>query len=666
MAELIPSLEKINNMKPKPTEGEYTLIKKLSEELGDDYKVYYQPFLNGDRPDVIVLKKNLGILIIEVKDWNLDCYSIGKEVVGYDNSIGFDGKINENRKRIIFRLKENNAIVGNPFDQVTRYKDDFYGPYIEELFMEKVNNKKIFGNLVKTAVYFHKENKESVNKRFGEFIDSYKSVPKYEKHIYSNVFFTKIWGYDSDIISDIERDYYYRKAKKDEKFMDIAEKNNKEFERILQPPFHDIDEGKYIKFVRKQEVLANSKANEQKKIKGVAGSGKTLLLAHRAVSAAKRTKNTVLILTYNITICNYIEDRISKVRENFRRDNFEINNYHFFLKRQLENLGYTSVSLFSRESEEDNKKIEKEISEILKNNRDDLRKYDAIFIDECQDFDKNWLDIIKDNFLAPNGEFVIFADEKQNIYGRDLDKDKKVKTNIVGKWNELNQSFRVKNKISKLAELYQTEFMHDKYELDKFESEQIGFGDNSGEILYRYGKNISNQEIEETVMKIIREKNIHDNTVCILGMKVENLRPLEKYFREKNAVLVPKKDGSGLEKVYQKTFEIDIETEEEFDEIKEDAKKNGLDFQAELEKRRRIRKRHFYLDSGKVKISTTHSFKGWELENIVLIIDSDDGNTTDELIYTAFTRAKENLIIFNRGNRKIDKFFNEKVDYTPI
>lgn len=67
-----------------------------------------------------------------------------------------------------------------------------------------------------------------------------------------------------------------------------------------------------------------------------------------------------------------------------------------------------------------------------------------------------------------------------------------------------------------------------------------------------------------------------------------------------------------------------------------------------------------------MKISTTHSFKGWELENIVLIIDSEDGNTTDELIYTAFTRAKENLIIFNRGNWKIDKFFNEKVEYTPI
>lgn len=94
MAELIPSLEKINNMKPKPTEGEYTLIKKLSEELGDDYKVYYQPFLDGDRPDIIVLKKNLGILIIEVKDWNLNSYNIGIE----------QNSINNYRKKLVFRL----------------------------------------------------------------------------------------------------------------------------------------------------------------------------------------------------------------------------------------------------------------------------------------------------------------------------------------------------------------------------------------------------------------------------------------------------------------------------------------------------------------------------------------------------------------------------------
>ena len=633
MAELIPSLEKINNMKPKPTEGEYTLIKKLSEELGDDYKVYYQPFLDGDRPDIIVLKKNLGILIIEVKDWNLNSYNIGIE----------QNSINNYRKKLIFRLKKNNAVVGNPFEQVNRYKSDFYGPYIEGLFMDLTRDSSIYRNLVRTAVYFHNEKDISV-KRFGEF-----------GKIIDTVKYTRTWGRDSNIIEDVEYLFSYnfyknRKIEKTENFKKLAKLYNDEFERLLQPAFHEIDEGEYVKFIKKQEALAKSKENEQKKIKGVAGSGKTLLLAHRAVSAAKRTDNTVLILTYNITISNYIRDRLNKVRENFSWDKFEIKNYHLFIKKQLDKCKAFDVDLFDDDDKEQNELLEKEIKEIFERNRDKLKKYKAIFVDECQDFDKIWLDTIKENFLAPDGEFVIFADEKQNIYGRDLDKDKKVKTNIVGKWNELNQSFRVKNRISKLAELYQKEFMNGKYELDKFESEQIGFGDNSGEVMYNYSEKISIEEIREKVEEIILKKKIHNNKVCILGMQVVHLRLLEKYFRDK----------------YDVKFEMDIETEEEYQEIYKKYYYDKKELKKKLEARRRIRKRHFYLDSGKMKISTTHSFKGWELENIVLIIDSDDGNTTDELIYTAFTRAKENLIIFNRGNRKIDKFFNEKVDYTPI
>ena len=185
--------------------------------------------------------------------------------------------------------------------------------------------------------------------------------------------------------------------------------------------------------------------------------------------------------------------------------------------------------------------------------------------------------------------------------------------------------------------------MKSKYELDIFENEQIGFEDN----MEKYNaKGITNVEIEKIIMEFLEKKEIHYNRVCILGMQVKHIRELEKYIRDKDEI----------------EFELDIETQEEYEEMRE--KSNN--FQRDLEDRRRIRKQHFCLDSGKMKISTTHSFKGWELENIVLIIDGEDGNTTDELIYTAFTRAKENLIIFNRGNWKIDKFFNEKVEYTPI
>ncbi|MEA3374247.1 MAG: hypothetical protein U9Q62_11245 [Campylobacterota bacterium] len=74
----------------------------------------------------------------------------------------------------------------------------------------------------------------------------------------------------------------------------------KEFHRYLQPPFHTLEQGKDIYYTKKQKELSISKPLHQK-IKGVAGSGKTLILAKRAVNAYKRNNTNVLILTFNST-----------------------------------------------------------------------------------------------------------------------------------------------------------------------------------------------------------------------------------------------------------------------------------------------------------------------------------------------------------------------------
>ncbi|MCP3169730.1 nuclease-related domain-containing protein, partial [Myxococcus qinghaiensis] len=46
--------------------------------LDDTHEVFFNPFLDGDRPDFIVLKKGCGAAIIEVKDWNLVHYRIDR------------------------------------------------------------------------------------------------------------------------------------------------------------------------------------------------------------------------------------------------------------------------------------------------------------------------------------------------------------------------------------------------------------------------------------------------------------------------------------------------------------------------------------------------------------------------------------------------------------
>ena len=75
MAILHPPIEVIIRMKVPPTAGERTLL-ALLENLDDRFEIYYQPYLNGDRPDVILINKEAGIIIFEVKDWDLDHYHL--------------------------------------------------------------------------------------------------------------------------------------------------------------------------------------------------------------------------------------------------------------------------------------------------------------------------------------------------------------------------------------------------------------------------------------------------------------------------------------------------------------------------------------------------------------------------------------------------------------
>ena len=76
MASLFPDLSNISRLKVPPTNGELYLCNYLNENLGEDYHVFFNPYLDGDRPDFIILKKNYGAIIIEVKDWDLSYYSI--------------------------------------------------------------------------------------------------------------------------------------------------------------------------------------------------------------------------------------------------------------------------------------------------------------------------------------------------------------------------------------------------------------------------------------------------------------------------------------------------------------------------------------------------------------------------------------------------------------
>ncbi len=645
MALIFPSIENIERLKVTPQPGEWFLIKHLIDTLDDSYEIYFQPFLNGDRPDIILMKKGSGVVIIEVKDWNLSRY-----IISENNTWSL--------------ISKNDQLISSPFRQVFNYKSNLFSLHINGLIEKKIKNNNFY-KIIKPFVYFHNHTKNDINKLFEEpqkiiSLSISKANEERRKFISSDT------DNQPGMHKNYEKKMKYLKQKSDQlkrdKDISITKetidkitnwwhfKNGNtiftseiyiEFKRLLQPPFHELIEGIEINYEKKQLQYCESK-DEHIKIKGVAGSGKTAVLAKRAVNAHKRHNSMVLILTYNLALKSYIRDRISDVREDFSWEYFYINNYHQIFRQTLNQHNISMNSNDNQLSEEEMEQVYSNAN-IFKPAKNKIEKYKTILIDEAQDYDNEWIKIIREYFLEDNGEMVLFGDEKQNIYQRALDLDKNYRTpNGFGIWKALNKSIRHdKNSyILKLAKDFQKTFLNENYDIDKYEDNAIqqempGLG------IFKVAIYSDNQipQMVSTIYRNIKEQNLHPNDVVILSSRIKIMQEFDYIIRNK----------SNHKTIT--TFE-----DKELSEILY----NDL---INLYNLRRSKKVWFNHNPGITKLATTHSFKGFESPTVFLILNEKD---EDEIVYTAITRAKFNIMIFLRNNSKYKSFLQSHCEEVQL
>ena len=89
---------------------------------------------------------------------------------------------------------------------------------------------------------------------------------------------------------------------------------------FLLPTTHQAECGKHIDYLKKQKQIIQRNDRNEFVVEGVEGSGKTTVLARRAVQEYLKWKNDeyepqILILTYNITLTNFIRDKINQVQD---------------------------------------------------------------------------------------------------------------------------------------------------------------------------------------------------------------------------------------------------------------------------------------------------------------------------------------------------------------
>lgn len=565
-------------------------IAKLNDLLGhildEQDLIYVKPSINGDTPDIVVVRPNKGVLLINV------CEST---------------EIDDVKQAI---------------NTINTYQQNIIQVHIKDMMGKVLINPKDW-SLIKMMLYFPHNTTKEIRGEYG-------------KH------FSHIRAFGNDIFDERNRTQLLEQLKFTYTNRSFDNVVFNYFVKLLSPQWHSYKQGRHITLTKAQMPLSKSVAGAQRKINGVAGSGKTQVLATRAVNAHLRTGKKVLILTFNIALVNYIKYRIGEIRADFAWDNFVISNYHQFFKTVANNHGeklhlgaFEDVNFF----------------ELIK---DKLPKYSAIFIDEVQDYKTEWLKILNRYFLETNGEFVVFGDAKQNIYKRELDENGQIRLEFIrGGWNNtLTRSMRFANtQLANIAMSFQREFYSDQ-PTDNIDAEQTLSFDTCIKY-WSIGLTEDWQTIISNCRWIMQEYNIDAQDVVILSQYCKNVRELDYAYRQPNQYTLTTCESKEQYDTLAKKFGV------------QDGVSTDFRFESDIKQLRRSKRIHFTMDTNLVKLSTIHSYKGWESKTVILVLTpkihhdfEEDIQNEPNLIYTAITRAKEKLFILNLGNQRYHSFFN--------
>lgn len=644
MANFFPSLEEIErDQMEKHTEGEMELLYEL-ESLDDTYDVYFQPHINLAHPDVVIEKKDCGVLIIEVKDWNLDDYHY----------------VDDGTRHGHLTVNGENHRLTTPFEQVIGYKDELFDILSPSLCERKLmketlavgasKRSPVYG-VVRTAVFFYGVCDDDVEELFVRSPKFSATTKRYDGY-------TRYWT--DDDFRHITKDVEHMMRRHEE----YTEQIHEEVQVLLSPSEMWREQSQPFTLTQKQAKLAEYKPGKRTRVHGSAGSGKTLVLAQKAINCYKATKMPVLILTYNITLKNYIRDKIAantrQMPQEERRAAFHLVHFDRFLKEMLERYGLKGPT----ESEDANsamdywRRLRLEQMKILEAYSDHIEKYQTVLVDEAQDFDSEWFAFIARVIAAPNADYMVVADEKQRIYDNNnnpLDQDKMpVIAGFSGAWSKLEENHRLSSSGIRLAEAFQREFYRDKYNID--EPQQLDMFGSIDRRRYYHVDTVDAESIYSIIHDFTHEEpQISPNDVCIIAGSFRILRDIEEQF-EKNG----QKTMTVFEKksVYDRLVENYGLNEARLNVSEQIRWKRMLD--GDLGKIRQTKKSFFYMNPGTVKMSTIHSFKGWEIDTIVLLIDSAE--VSDEIVYTAITRARKNMLVIECGNSKYGNFFEREFD----
>ena len=370
---------------PKPIQeylrGETKVFEAFKSQLSKDWTVYhgvnwhipsdkYHPQRDGET-DFVLTHPDLGVLVIEVKGGT--------------------------------------QIVYNPHDESWRSIDDSTESHnIKDPFAQARNNKyQLIDELLKLREFssFNKDNiQEALNIGYGViFPDADRIVGTMLPEAHQNTYYT------SHNLHSLDKEMkklalYYAQGKSCSPAMALAAHNA--LKARLAPTFHierslalwiNDEERRVIELTDAQyDLLGFMREIKRASIYGCAGSGKTLLAIRKAELLAEANQHTLIVCFNNILGQHF--------KRHFTDKPYVVaGNFHLIMAQLLG---------LQEPITDDNKLMEL----VLEHEQG---KFDAILVDEAQDFSKEQFEILK-YLLKEDGLLYYFWDDSQRINKREM------------------------------------------------------------------------------------------------------------------------------------------------------------------------------------------------------------------------------------------------------
>lgn len=581
------------------TDGERQVIDLFDATLHPDWEIYVQPHLNGLRPDIVLLHPGVGIAVFEVKDWDLSALQYYPEFV------------ESGRLVLMARDKSGKTFsreAENPIRKILLYKEELLNIYCPRI------DQPAGSALITAGLIFPCSPRSEVQRVFGPFRDAHEGMRKFP------------WYYPlsgAEDVTSADLPWIFPESRRQSSQVmnsDIAE----DLRGWLKEPYFSQEQRSPLELdARQRELVATRTETGYRRIRGPAGSGKSVVLAARASVLAAEGKR-VLVVAYNITLLNYLRDLAVRhdASRNVIRRQIDFLNFHYWCKRVCLETGHGDEynCLWASSCDGDELGAGPVLNEglpqlIQRLYREDVThhlmpRYDAILVDEGQDIRPSWWQTLR-LALKPGGEMILVADKTQNVYGTAAawTEETIVNAGFRGAWTELKISYRLPPAVVPLVTRFAEEFLFD----EEIDIPQVEQRDNQLEFADLFPVELRWVQIRDRASGL-------DSLLSELQLMMQRLRR-DTAVPDITVLTGAELGRSLVERMTAKYIHV-LHT-----------------FDSDNQKARR-QKRAFFQGAAQVKATTLHSFKGWEARHLLLFVESVKRPEDRAIIYTALTRLR--------------------------